>query len=63
MGEAVCSSRIIRVTSSSWLPNKIDLMAKVFESGTILAHTDAQLVDANARDLEASLFKTMGLSR
>lgn len=48
-----------------WLPNKIDLMAKVFESdpNVLLAHTDAQLVDADAHDLEISLFKALGLSR
>lgn len=64
MGEAVCSSWIIRVTCSDGLPNKINLMAKVFKSGpnVLLAHTDAQLVDANARDLGASLVKVLGLS-
>lgn len=48
-----------------WLPNKIDLMAKVFESdpNVLLVHTDAQLVDADAHDLNTSLFKALGLSR
>lgn len=48
-----------------WLPNKIDLMAKVFESdpNVLLVHTDAQLVDADAHDLGISLFKALSLSR
>lgn len=48
-----------------WLPNKIDLMAKVFESdpNVLFVHTDAQLVDADADDLGISLFKALGLSR
>lgn len=46
-----------------WLPNKIDLIATVFESSpdVLLVHTDAQLVDADARDLKVSLFEALGL--
>lgn len=48
-----------------WLPTKIELMAKVFESNpdVLLVHSDAQLVDADAGDLNVSLFKALGLSR
>jgi hypothetical protein len=51
--------------TSSWLPNKIDLMANVFESepNVLSVHIDAQLVDASACDLGASLFKELGLLR
>lgn len=47
-----------------WFSNKIDLIAKVFESApdVLFVHTDAQLVDAEARDLNVSLFEALGLS-
>jgi hypothetical protein len=47
-----------------WLPGKIDLIVKAFESApeVLLVHTDAQLVDAEARHLNVSLFEALGLS-
>jgi len=47
-----------------WLPDKIDVLAKVFEAepDVLLVHTDAQLVDGDARDLKMSMFKALGLS-
>lgn len=47
-----------------WLPGKISLMVKVFasEPDVLLMHTDAQLVDAQVRDLGVSLFQTLGIA-
>lgn len=41
-----------------WLPNKVELMAALFEAQPelLLAHTDAILVDAQGKDLGTTLF-------
>lgn len=46
-----------------WLPNKIELLlARFADSATMLAHSDATLIDENGKDLGKSLFEALRLS-
>jgi len=46
-----------------WLPNKIEVLVACFtDSATMLAHSDAILIDENGKDLGKSLFEALRLS-